>query len=47
MDDIPNQCTRCDKCATLSVWQKIDRAVSDVVDNITLSDLAAEQQAKM
>jgi len=47
MDDTPNQCPRRDKCVTLSVWQKIGKAVSDVVDNITLADLAAEQQAKM
>lgn len=47
MDDEPNQCTRCDKCATLSVWQKIDKAVSDVVDSITLADLVEEQRAKM
>lgn len=47
MDDTPNLCPRRDKCATLSVWQKIDKAVSEVVDNITLADLAKEQQAKM
>ena len=47
MEDSPNQCPRCDKCATLSVWQKIDEAVNNVVDNITLADLAAEQQAKI
>lgn len=47
MEDEPNQCARCEKCATLSVWQKIDKAVSDVVDNITLADLVAEQKAKV
>lgn len=47
MEDEPNQCTRFEKCATLSVWQKIDKAVSDVVDSITLADLVAEQKAKM
>lgn len=47
MDDDPNQCPRCDRCATLSVWKKIDKAVSDVVDNITLADLVLEQRAKL
>ena len=47
MDDNPNQCARCNKCATLGVWEKINKAVSDVVDNVTLADLAAEQRAFM
>ena len=47
MEDAPNQCPRCGQCATLSVWQKIDEAVSNVVDNITLADLVAEQRAKL
>lgn len=46
MDDEKNQCTRCEKCATLGVWEKINKAVSDVVDNITLADLAEEQRSK-
>lgn len=44
-DDI-NQCARCENCITLSVWQQIDKAVSDVVDNITLADLACRQKTK-
>lgn len=47
MDDDPNQCPRCEKCATLDVWKKIDQAVSEVVDNITLADLVVEQRAKL
>ena len=45
MEDSPNTCTRCDKCATLGVWEKINKAVNDVVDDITLADLAEEQRA--
>jgi Rrf2 family protein len=45
MEDDPNQCPRHESCVTLNVWRKIDRAVSGVVDNITLADLAAEQRA--
>ena len=47
MDDDVNQCARCEKCTTLGVWEKINKAVSDVVDNITLADLAEEQRAKI
>lgn len=34
-----NTCPRKDGCVTLKVWEKIDQAVKDVVDNITLEDL--------
>ncbi len=34
-----NTCPRKDTCATVKVWEKIDSAVKDVVDNITLEDL--------
>lgn len=34
-----NTCPRKDICVTVKVWEKIDSAVKDVVDNITLEDL--------
>lgn len=34
-----NTCARKDSCVTVKVWEKIDQAVKDVVDNITLEDL--------
>lgn len=34
-----NTCPRKNTCATVKVWEKIDSAVKDVVDNITLEDL--------
>lgn len=46
LEDDTNQCARCENCVTLSVWQQIDKAVSDVVDNITLADLVHQQKAK-
>ena len=46
MEDEPNQCQRCQKCATLDVWQEINEAVNKVVDNITLADLVRKQQIK-
>lgn len=34
-----NTCPRKEGCVTLKVWEKIDKAVKDVIDNITLDDL--------
>lgn len=44
MEDNPNQCPRADKCATLDIWRDLDKAVSGVIDNITLSELAERQK---
>jgi Rrf2 family protein len=48
MDDSPNQCPRCRKCAPLDiVWKPLDVAISDVIDHITLAELAARQRAML
>ncbi len=47
MEDEPNQCPRCSQCVTLDVWKQIDDAVSGVVDNISLAQLAEKQRAVM
>ncbi len=47
MEDDPNECARCDKCVTLDVWKQIDEAIGNVVDSITLNQLAAKQRAMM
>lgn len=39
-------CEKSDSCATLDVWRKIQVAVLDVVDNISLADLVETQKAK-
>lgn len=44
MEDDPNQCQRCNHCATLFVWEQISEAINNVVDNITLEDLAEKQK---
>ncbi len=44
--DSPNLCARAGRCATLEVYRRIDRAVSDVVDSITLADLVLIQREK-
>ncbi len=34
-----NDCQRKDICATLYLWERIEKAVDDVVDNMTLKEL--------
>ena len=38
----PNDCPRAESCVTLGVWEKFYKAINDVVDNITLADLAEQ-----
>ena len=38
----PNDCPRAESCVTLGVWEKLYKAINDVVDNITLADLAEQ-----
>ena len=33
------ECVRSNDCVTVLVWEKLDKAINDVVDNITLQDL--------
>lgn len=40
----PNPCPRQNTCATLLVWKKLDDAISNVVDHITLEDLLQMQK---
>lgn len=47
MEDEPNQCPRCEKCATLDLWKRLDEAISSVIDHITLADLAENQESKL
>lgn len=39
-------CDRMSGCVTQEVWQKIQKAVEDVVDHITLADLVTRYQEK-
>ncbi len=34
-----NECPRKEKCVTLSIWEELNTAINNVVDNITLKDL--------
>lgn len=39
-------CEQCDNCVTLELWQEIHRAVSAVVDGVTLADLVEKAKSK-
>lgn len=41
--DNPSVCTNLENCKTAAVWERISQAVNDVVDSITLADLADEE----
>lgn len=47
LDDEVNECERCDTCETLGVWQELSDAINNVVDNVTIADLLARQQARL
>ena len=46
LEDDQNKCMRCNNCVTLEVWQQINDAVNNVIDNITLQDLLVKQLAQ-
>ena len=39
-------CEREAQCATVEVWKRVDQAVNDVVESITLADLVEIQKEK-
>ena len=39
LDDEVNKCPRANECQTLFVWEKIYKAVNDIIDNITVQDI--------
>lgn len=39
-------CERIDSCATIEVYRRLNSAINNVVDNITLADLAEWQKKK-
>lgn len=40
------ECNRIDDCVTIEVWKQLDKAIKNVVDNITLADLLDWQNQK-
>ncbi|MDR2889184.1 MAG: Rrf2 family transcriptional regulator [Lachnospiraceae bacterium] len=41
-----NECERCDTCETLEVWKRLNVAINQVVDSITIADLSDKQRAR-
>ncbi|CDE46773.1 transcriptional regulator Rrf2 family [Clostridium sp. CAG:411] len=41
-----NDCPRQTDCVTLELWKRMDQAIKDVVDNVTLADLIEWKQQK-
>lgn len=41
-----SECDRRDACVTVRIWERINDAVNNVVDNITLADLVEWQEEK-
>lgn len=46
LDSETNECERCDTCETLDVWKQLNKAINQVVDSITIADLAQKQTAR-
>lgn len=46
LEDEVNECSRCDTCETLGVWKELNDAINQVVDNVTIKDLAERQLAR-
>ncbi|XUW99708.1 MAG: Rrf2 family transcriptional regulator [Dehalogenimonas sp.] len=43
----PDKCNRAKFCATRDVWDDLGKAINAVLEQTTLADLVAKQQAKM
>ncbi len=44
LDNDPNQCERCGRCATLPIWIGLKRVIDEYVDSITLQDILNRQK---
>ena len=46
LDSANTPCLRASDCVTLEIWQQLQDAIDNVVDNITLADLVTRQKEK-
>jgi Rrf2 family protein len=46
LEDVPNQCARCNGCSTVEFWQGLYQTINDYVDKITIEDLINRQKNK-
>lgn len=45
LDQNPNQCERSADCATLPVWQGLNKVINEYLDSITLQDILDQERA--
>ena len=46
MENSTVQCDRADTCATLPIWQGLNRVINEYLDSITLQDILDEQKSR-
>lgn len=46
LDQQPNDCPRSASCATLPIWQGLNRVINEYLDGITLQDILDQQQER-
>lgn len=46
LEQNPNQCRRSANCATLPVWQGLNRVITEYLDGITLQDILDQQKER-
>ena len=46
LDQDPIQCDRCNECATLPIWQGLNKVINDYLDSITLQDVLEQQRER-
>ena len=44
LDQSPNLCERSKECATLPIWQGLNKVINDYLNNITLQDVLDKQK---
>lgn len=46
LEQDPIECPRCNECATLPVWQGLNRVINDYLNSITLQDILDQQKER-
>lgn len=46
LEHTPNRCSRCGECATLPVWEGLDKVITAYLEGITLQDILDQRMKK-
>ena len=46
LEESPNQCERAQRCATLPVWEGLNKVINEYLDSVTLQDIIDAQKEK-